>query len=217
MELFGEISWFPSTQSENTNRRDSPIHLTTTLHIILIAMCNSFQSPRQSEVLSSALVDSLSPPPTPIAKRARRSSPSSPAPMFFPKSKSIISAAHDPSPSPSTAEKEDTEEKRVALLLASRPVPHTRLSPRPTQFGVKKTTNTFRAEDIETLIRTNQLPPLPFSSPASSTVEQLEALSLSARAKSAGSPPLAKLPSFERGGMHRRTSARRNSLVARTA
>lgn len=153
----------------------------------------SIHSPLQSEVLLSSLAYSLSPPPTPIAKRANHrrffpsnaATPVTPTPTFFPKSKSLINdARHRPSPSPSTADKEAMERKSLALL-ASRPVPRLHLTPRPKRFGTNLTNLSSQANgnNIRKQVRANELPPLPFSFP-DSVVEQLTMPSLSDDASS---------------------------------
>lgn len=154
----------------------------------------SIHSPLQSEVLLSSLAYSLSPPPTPIAKRANHrrffpsnaATPVTPTPTFFPKSKSLINdARHRPSPSsPSTIEKEAMERKSLAFL-ASRPVPRLHLTPRPKRFGTNLTNLSSQAngDNIRKQVRANELPPLPFSFP-DSVVEQLTMPSLSDDASS---------------------------------
>ena len=121
-------------------------------------MC--LRSPRNSEVFSLSLT-SLSPPPTPIAKRGRHSSlpanaVTSPAPMFFPKSQSVFRSAHHSRP----VENDDAiamERERLAML-ASRPIPSLRLLPRRPNGMMR--TNSVSCDCDEDIIR---LPPLPFS------------------------------------------------------
>lgn len=195
-------------------------------------------SPTNSQVFPS-FDYSLSPPPTPIAKRARQFLPSntasSPVPMFFSKSRSLFgpesigranNAHHYLSP-------EEAMEKKQLQVFASRPAPDVLLKPRPT---VTSTTHwessprptvamdkilappftssgaTFRpvSDDVESSI----IPELPWlSSNNSSTSKRLEPK----KPEQYTFGRQAKLPSFQRGGMRRHIERRRSSFVARSA
>lgn len=144
-------------------------------------------SPLPSQVFSISTLDTLSPPPTPIAKRGAShhffpSRASTPTPVFFPKSKSLL--GHDssgnvsaggltPASAPAVAEgqgDENTVENKQRLLakkLASRgPGPSFRLAPRP-RFGSSSSANrTIRnANDTDEYIKKmlGQMPPPPLT------------------------------------------------------
>jgi hypothetical protein len=96
-------------------------------------MSVTMESPLSSQVFGS--LDSLSPPPTPNAKRARHffpSNASSPTPMFFPKSKSLFGTNTRAGLSPAS-EKENAERMQLQRL-ASRLPPCLQLKPRPTDI-----------------------------------------------------------------------------------
>mmetsp|Transcript_41085 Transcript_41085/g.72272 ORF Transcript_41085/g.72272 Transcript_41085/m.72272 type:complete len:198 (+) Transcript_41085:118-711(+) len=197
-------------------------------------MSDSIHSPLGSDVFSS--LNSLSPPPTPIAKRERHFFTSiaatPPTPMFFPTSQSLFSSsAHRcPFSQLSPANKEAMEEKQLASL-ASRPAPSLRLMSR-------SGTNISQASDVKTRIQAGQILPLPFSFPGTSfksiesSIQQMPSLSDSSKSSDSANllestlkkpEPVVdpnqqvKLPSFQRSGVQHRTVKKRNSIVARTA
>eukprot|EP00581_Thalassiosira_minuscula_P016887 CAMPEP_0183730962 /NCGR_PEP_ID=MMETSP0737-20130205/33969_1 /TAXON_ID=385413 /ORGANISM="Thalassiosira miniscula, Strain CCMP1093" /LENGTH=204 /DNA_ID=CAMNT_0025963569 /DNA_START=459 /DNA_END=1073 /DNA_ORIENTATION=- len=200
----------------------------------------SIQSPVESEVFS--FFETLSPPPTPLAKRGRHffpSNASTPVPMFFPKSQSLLSSpsarrAETLLSRSSPANKEAMAQKQLASL-ASRPVPIIRLVPRKTKTDTSQVNRAATSTDIKKIIQAGQTPPLPFSFPndsfdvkqIKSAIPQVPSLSDSTASSDSESnmtkpgpvagPKLAKLPSFQRSGMHRRTVHRCNSYVARSA
>lgn len=249
------------------------------------------ESPHASLVFGSTL-DTLSPPPTPIAKRARHffpSNASTPTPMFFPKSQSLLSgrsssstssgrgasfgtlSSHSARPAASTSPLEKEKALRVALArLASRPAPHLTLQPRPANHHARllriNPKSSFRPGadcEVEYLssreifprgyvrgkVEADEIPPLPFvfdeeevvvppstskkavQPAAMSSIPKLPSLSDSTNSNITKSLPImtaklslepapqgqVKLPSFARGGIHRRTVKKRNSIVARTA
>mmetsp|Transcript_13758 Transcript_13758/g.20743 ORF Transcript_13758/g.20743 Transcript_13758/m.20743 type:complete len:253 (-) Transcript_13758:127-885(-) len=117
-------------------------------------------SPLSTDVYSS--LSSLSPPPTPIAKRSRhffQSSTTSAMPMFFPMSQSLFYSSghrcHHSDASPSIKDEEATEKKKLKLI-ASRPASILRLMPR-------SRTNISQTREGTKRIQVDQLPPLPSS------------------------------------------------------
>lgn len=206
-------------------------------------MSVTIQSPFNSEVLSS-FDYSVSPPPTPIAKRARHFFPSNaptPTPMFFPKSQSLLVSSFQHS---SHKDITDVERKHLALL-ASRPSPSVQLKPRHALTDASHRTNRVSScngsKDVKKRFKLEEMPQLPFSFPPeksfkpimSPTIPDLPSLPLSsgsskglsksdsALEKKTSSPAAAaqqvKLPSFQRRGVDHRTIKKRNSLVARSA
>ena len=197
-------------------------------------MSVSIQTPPSSDVFSS-YNNRLSPPPTPMAKRGRHFFESNDdtmppeIPMFFPSSNSVmtghLSCLKD--------EEEDTKEeenveRRLLNLLASRPTPTIRLKPRPTSsiHNIMDTEippeDTCKKQVLEVDI--GQIKPLPIYSPSSvaehkrsieSMIRKLPSLSSDSETNTI--PTTRKLPSFQRGGIHRHTTKRRNSIVARSA
>ncbi|KAL7537604.1 hypothetical protein ACHAWF_005840 [Thalassiosira exigua] len=183
-----------------------------------MTMSVSIQSPLLSDVVSC--LESLSPPPTPIAKRARHffpsnaATPTPPTPMFFPKSQSLLRANDISKPSrPSTVDRETVRKKQLAML-AARPAPRLRLKPNiraPLADASHK-------ENINYKMDIDQVPPLPFSFPpllpslSVSFCESPPSMSSSSGIRSEPTPkksdptpavPDEKLPSFRRNGMHR--------------
>lgn len=141
---------------------------------------------------------SLSPPPTPLAKRARHFFPSnseassSPVPMFFPTSKSLLShrsssssfhnsssprlsptRLHDrthAAPTSPTFEKENVA-RRQLKDMARRPPPALRLRPRPLHCSNKMLhTNSTKGEvDKARQVDMDRIPSLPLWSPCDSS------------------------------------------------
>lgn len=116
-------------------------------------------SPLSTEVYSS--LSSLSPPPTPIAKRFRhfvQSNATTAMPMFFPMSQSLfyssVHRCHHSDASPSNKDEVVTEKKKLKLI-ASRPASILRLMPR-------SRTNISQTREGTKRIQVDQLPPLPF-------------------------------------------------------
>lgn len=196
-------------------------------------MCLSVRSPLNSEVLS--LLESLSPPPTPVAKRGAHFIPSNaatPVPKYFPASQSIFGALLRVD---YPGEKEVAEEMQLRQL-ASRPVPSFRLKRRPTPMNSSRAAATTEgAKKMRVQVHAEQLPPLPLAAgpalaskssakmlipllPSLSTLSVESSKSTSESASESGPGQQgSKLPSFERQGMHRRVAQRRNSFVARSA
>ncbi|KAL7546101.1 hypothetical protein ACHAWF_009433 [Thalassiosira exigua] len=177
-------------------------------------MSVSIQSPLLSDVVSC--LESLSPPPTPIAKRARRFFPSEdatpPTPMFFPKSQSILQAEELRTPSRlSTVDMEAMKSEQLEML-ASRPAPRLRLKPRLHVYM----TNTSQKENINYQMNADQAAPFPFSLPPSlpslsvsfceSSTSVSSGIGSEPTPKKSGPAPAiqrANLPSIQRNGTQR--------------
>lgn len=190
-------------------------------------------SPPASEVIPP--LESLSPPPTPIAKRggsfSRSSNTLNPTPIYFPTSWSRLGSAHHPSTCSSSADKDATAENQIALL--SRPVPNMQLVRRSPGSGA----STLKFDDDEERRKImSQIPMLPLYSHPETSSQSVEAsvkllpppsLDASKRsgnradrlcnANSVVNQQAVKLPSFQRKGLHHATVTRRNSYVARSA
>eukprot|EP00581_Thalassiosira_minuscula_P018102 CAMPEP_0183713004 /NCGR_PEP_ID=MMETSP0737-20130205/8016_1 /TAXON_ID=385413 /ORGANISM="Thalassiosira miniscula, Strain CCMP1093" /LENGTH=205 /DNA_ID=CAMNT_0025941751 /DNA_START=229 /DNA_END=846 /DNA_ORIENTATION=+ len=201
----------------------------------------SIQSPLKSEVFSS--YDTLSPPPTPIAKRSRYFIPSNasahPMPMLLPANQSLLGSSAARRAEPPLTTSSYTNEEAMARMhlesIASRPAPTLILMRRPRIEADTSRDN----RDLNNIIQVDTLPPLPFSFPKDSfdfksiesAIPQVPSQSSSNKSGSSNSlgsnekKPDAvasakhqvKLPSFQRSGMQRRAANRRNSYVARSA
>ena len=193
-------------------------------------MSASVHSPLSSEVFSS--FDSLSPPPTPVAKRgchffpSNASTPVEHMPMFFPTSASLLSPTRKVSLSSSKNHKENKNIERSTLAsLASRPTPCLRLKPRPKNMNVSASPSFILDGKKQVLAvdkhTVDQLIPMPFSqlpmvpNLSLDTGKSDNVSNLSPRKISASDP--GKLPSFHQCGMHRHTTKKCNSFVARSA
>ena len=197
-------------------------------------MSVSIQTPPSSDVVSS-YNSRLSPPPTPVAKRGCHFFESNDdtipqVPTFFPSSNSIMTGhllcLKDEE---EDIKEEENVERRLLNLLASRPTPTIRLKPRPTS-SIHNVMDTEIPPPEDTCkkqvltVNMNEIKPLPIYSPSSfaepkrsieSMIRKLPSLSSDSETKTI--PTTRKLPSFQRGGIHRHTTKRRNSIVARSA
>ena len=199
-------------------------------------MSVSIQTPPSSDVFSS-YNNRLSPPPTPVAKRGRQFFKSNDdamlppeIPMFFPSSNSVmtghLSCLKDEE---EDINEEENVERRLLKLLASRPTPTIRLKPRPTSSIHNIITEIPPEDTCKKQVLTvdmNEIKPLPIYSPSSiaepkksieSMIRKLPSLSSDSENKTISKSDTRKLPSFQRGGLHRHTTKRRNSIVARSA
>jgi len=200
-------------------------------------MSVSIQTPPSSDVLSS-YNNGLSPPPTPMVKRGRQFFKSNDdtmppeIPMFFPSSNSVMTGHLSclKEDEEEDIKEEENVERRLLKLLASRPTPTIRLKPRPTSsiHNVMDTDippeDTSKKQVLE--VDMNEIKPLPIYSPSSvaepkrsieSMIRKLPSLSSDSETKTISKTDTRKLPSFQRGGLHRHTTKRRNSIVARSA
>mmetsp|Transcript_3711 Transcript_3711/g.9441 ORF Transcript_3711/g.9441 Transcript_3711/m.9441 type:complete len:205 (+) Transcript_3711:195-809(+) len=204
-------------------------------------MSVSIQSPPNSKVLVS-FGYSISPPPAPIAKRARVFFPSDAAtPTFFPKERSVLESSFHHS--------HQVEEREQIALLASRPT-CMRLKPRRALADVSRGRIYDTKKRVQ--LRVDQFPQLPFSFPPeeeksadepsnSKTIPDFPSFSLSPGISASSASPTdcsiqsnpvpvkttlskpaavgqyVKLPAFQRGGVSRHSIQRRNSHVARSA
>ena len=199
-------------------------------------MTVSIQTPPSSGVFSS-YNNRLSPPPTPVAKRGHHFFESNDdtmppeIPMFFPSSNSVmtghLSCLKDEE---EDIKVEENVERRLLNLLASRPTSTIRLKPRPTSSIHNVMDTDIPPEDTskKQVLRVdmNEIKPLPIYSPSSvaepkrsieSMIRKLPSLSSDSETKTISKTDTRKLPSFQRGGLHRHTTKRRNSIVARSA
>lgn len=183
-----------------------------------VSVQSPLSSPLPSQVFSLSTLETLSPPPTPIAKRGDSnhffpSGATTPTPMFFSKSKSLLGHDNDgnvtaggltPASAPAVGARqtnENTVENQQRLLakkLASRgPVPSLRLAPRP-RFGGSSSANTTNdTEDMKKLM--DQMPPPPLYSPFPD-LKSMEANipqvpSLSSHSSSSSTKPSSTTPS----------------------
>ena len=200
-------------------------------------MSVSIQTPPSSGVFSS-YNNRLSPPPTPVAKRGHHFFNSNDdtmppeIPMFFPSSNSVMTghlSCLKEDEGGIKEEEEENVERRLLKLLASRPTPTIRLKPRPTSSIHNILDTDIPPEDTrkkQILIVDNQIMPPPIYSPSSiiepkrsieSMIRKLPSLSSDSETKTISKSDTRKLPSFQRGGLHRHTTKRRNSIVARSA
>lgn len=199
-------------------------------------MSVSIQTPPSSSVFSS-YNNILSPPPTPVAKRGHHFFESNDdtmppeIPMFFPSSNSVMTG-HLSCLKEDEGEikEEENVERRLLKLLASRPTPTIRLKPRPTSSIHNVMDTDIPPEDTSKkqvlTVDMNEIKPLPIYSPFSvaepkrsieSMIRKLPSLSSDSETKTISKTDTRKLPSFQRGGLHRHTTKRRNSIVARSA
>mmetsp|Transcript_32225 Transcript_32225/g.59091 ORF Transcript_32225/g.59091 Transcript_32225/m.59091 type:complete len:198 (-) Transcript_32225:907-1500(-) len=197
-------------------------------------MSVSIHSPLSSNVVSS--FDSLSPPPTPIAKRSCHFFPSNAAtptiPMFFRTSQSLFSSS---SPQchfhTSSSDNEKATGKKQLASLASRPAPSLQLRVRSSSVSQSR----VALKELQL----DQIPALPFlfpdtsfrsiesstpqkHSPSNSSTRSSDSVNIlkstSKKQKPIASPnQQAKLPAFHRSGMKHRAVKQRNSFVARSA
>ena len=194
-------------------------------------MSVSIQTPPSSDVFSS-YNNGLSPPPTPVAKRGYqffKSNDDDTPPMFFPTSSSVMTGHL----SCSKDEEEDIKveenvERRLLNLLASRPTSTIRLKPRTmnndtNDINVPPPEDTSKKQVL--IVDMDEIMPLPIYSSSSvakhkksieSMIRKLPSLSSDSETKTISKTDTRKLPSFQRGGLHRHTK-RRNSIVARSA
>lgn len=205
-------------------------------------MSVTIRSPFSSEVFPS-FDYSLSPPPTPIAKRARHFFPNNAAtltPLFFSKSQSLLDSTSSHQSADGDKEAFRELERKHLAMLASRPAPSLQLKPRSTLSDA--THDSLHSNDISKSFKLDDMPELPFAVPPknksfkpinSSEMPDIPSLSLSTSSpkklsksdpgmgKNPSHPTTAmqhaKLPAFQRSGVHRRTVRKRNSLVARSA
>lgn len=151
-------------------------------------MSVSIESPHASLVFSSFNLDSLSPPPTPAAKRVRRFIPrgnveTSPTPMFFPKSQSLLGSYSGDNKQGAS----DESRNQLANQLSSRPIPTLQLQRRLVRHPMNEKESTLLVEkDL------NRIPPLPFSFEQIPTVPSLSSsksseMSMSSSSKNASS------------------------------
>jgi len=194
----------------------------------------SIHSPLSSEVVSS--FDSLSPPPTPIAKRSRHFFPSNAAPpttpMFFPTSQSLFGSSSQQCHFPtSSSDNEGAIGRKQLASLASRPAPSLQLRVRSSSVSQSR----FALKELQL----DQIPALPFlfpdtafrpiesstpqkHSPSNSSTRRSDSVSIlkstPKKQKPIPSPnQQAKLPEFQRSGMKHSAMKQRNSFVARSA
>lgn len=152
--------------------------------------------------------------------------------MFFPSSNSVMTGHLSclKEDEEEDIKEEENVERRLLKLLASRPTPTIRLKPRPTSsiHNVMDTDippeDTSKKQVLE--VDMNEIKPLPIYSPSSvaepkrsieSMIRKLPSLSSDSETKTISKTDTRKLPSFQRGGLHRHTTKRRNSIVARSA
>ena len=201
-------------------------------------MSVSIQTPPSSDVFLS-YNNGLSPPPTPVAKRGHHFFESNDdtmppeIPMFFPSSNSVMTgylSCLKEDEGGIKEEEEENVERRLLKLLASRPTPTIRLKPRLTSSIHNVMDTDIPPEDTSKkqvlTVDMNEIKPLPIYSPSSvaepkrsieSMIRKLPSLSSDSETKTISKTDTRKLPSFQRGGLHRHTTKRRNSIVARSA
>lgn len=198
-------------------------------------MSVAIHSPPSSEALPP--LDSLSPPPTPAAKRARQFCSSSnvgPMPMFFPKSLSILGT--EPCPFRLKAEVDEAVEKKRLAHLGSRPVPRLQLRSTLSSRGTEQNIAVWAKDgSIARQINMNQIPQLPYDNFSFKSIEselpEMPAMGSSSKSSGSSSPIVltpktpavsaiepthVKLPSFQRNKQGLRQK-RRSSFAARTA
>lgn len=203
-------------------------------------MSVTIQSPFSSAVFPS-FDYSISPPPAPIAKRARHFFPSNaptPTPFFFSKGQSILDSTSSIHSADGDKEAFLELERRQVAFLVSRPAPDLKLKPRSALTDATPRTNSSAtlhyvdSKEVTKRFELDKMPGLPFTclpkkafKPISSP-KMPDLPSLSGSDHGVGDNKLsdptptaqqAKLPAFQRSGVHRRTVRKRNSLVARSA
>jgi len=155
-------------------------------------------------------------------------------PMFFPSSNSVMTGHLSclKEDEEEDIKEEENVERRPLNLLASRPTPTIRLKPRPTS-SILSVMADIPPEDTCKICKKqvltvdmNEIKPLPIYSPSSvaepkrsieSMIRKLPSLSSDSETNTISKSDTRKLPSFQRGGLHRHTTKRRNSIVARSA
>lgn len=120
-----------------------------------VNMCNtSIHSPHPSQVFSS--LETLSPPPTPMAKRARCVALTSPMPMFFPTSQSLLRQNAQQDAPYSSAERDQSR-----LLTSSSSLGYAPLLQRRQRSN---NDHSSKSKIILSQALLRQIPPPPFSS-----------------------------------------------------